>query len=563
MPGTSPLDCIVIGYYEPPFPEYEALVRRYGARSTAYRDLRFSFVDVDAAKLNYVDLLNYAYAKSHHAEGAPRAETFLSGDIPNLAAVYLCSFLRARGFTAEYINLFAYEKDMLREYLAQHPRCVAITTTFYVLSQPVIEIVNFIRACNPEVTIAVGGPLIANIVRNARSESLGGDAGDGQSDNELVALALEDMGADVYVIEGQGELTLARVIERLESRASLANVPNIAYFDNGVLQITRTETENNALDDNTIPWETFAPERLGVTLQTRTARSCAFNCSFCNYPTRAGKLALASLSAVKRELDSMRSLGQVRNVVFIDDTFNVPLPRFKDLCRLMIDERYGFDWFSYFRCSNADEEAIELMARSGCKGVFLGIESGSPQILKNMNKAATVEKYATGIELLRDHGILTFASFIAGFPGETGDTIGETVDFIRTHRPDYYRVQSWYCETGTPIDRQRAKYDIQGDGFVWSHATMNSVEAMDHIERMHLAITESSWLPQWSFDFWIIPYLRGRGLSTSQFKDFMDAANRLLALEIDKMPISEKAARQRPVLDAMIDGASRWTLRAR
>ena len=94
----------------------------------------------------------------------------------------------------------------------------------------------------------------------------------------------------------------------------------------------------------------------------------------------------------------MYALGNIQNVVFIDDTFNVPLPRFKDICRLMIRKNYRFNWFSYFRCSNSDEEAIDLMARSGCKGVFLGIESGSPHILQAMNKAATIEKYADGIE---------------------------------------------------------------------------------------------------------------------------------------------------------------------
>jgi radical SAM PhpK family P-methyltransferase len=560
VPHTADaLDCIVIGYYEPPFREYETLVRQYGVQSTAYRDLRFSFVDIDGAPSNYVDLLNYAYDKSHPSRRADRAEAFLSGDIPNLAAVYLTAFLRARGFSSEYINLFAYEKDRLRDSLTQHPLCVAITTTFYVLNQPVIEIVNFIRACNPNVTIVVGGPLVANSFRNARSGALTPD-GTHAVDEELVALTLEDLGADVFVVEGQGELTLTRIVDALKRGASLSAVPNIAFFDEGRLRITPVEAENNGLDDNTIPWHAFPPDRLGVTLQTRTARSCAFSCSFCNYPTRAGKLTLASLDAIKRELDSMRSLGQVRNVVFIDDTFNVPLARFKDICRLMIDEAYPFRWFSYFRCSNADEEAIELMARSGCTGVFLGIESGSPEILKNMSKAATIEKYASGIRMLREHGILTFASFIAGFPGETAGTIQETIDFMREHRPDYYRVQPWYCEAGTPIERQRAKYGIQGEGFGWSHATMTNTEAMDHIERMFTTIAESNWLPQWSFDFWIIPYLLGRGISLAELKDFMTDANRLLALEIAHVPAAEKAMRQRPVLRSMIDGAARWTV---
>jgi p-methyltransferase len=254
----------------------------------------------------------------------------------------------------------------------------------------------------------------------------------------------------------------------------------------------------------------------------------------------------------------MRDLGYVKNVVFIDDTFNVPLSRFKDICRLMIKNAYKFNWFSYFRCSNSDEEAIELMAESGCRGVFLGVESGSPQILTNMNKAATVEKYARGIEMLRKHDIMTFASLIFGFPGETAETIGETISFVRDTKPDYYRIQLWYCEPGTPIAFQKRKYGVNGEGFVWSHNTMDSLEAMDHIERAFLKIKESTWLPQWSFDFWVIPYLLGKGISQSQFKELMVWAQKLLALEIAAVSKREKKSLQLEYIQSLTGKIKSW-----
>jgi p-methyltransferase len=192
------------------------------------------------------------------------------------------------------------------------------------------------------------------------------------------------------------------------------------------------------------------------------------------------------------------------------------------------------------------------MARSGCKGVFLGIESGSPAILKNMNKAATVEKYVKGIRWLRECGILTFGSFIVGFPGETAETIEETASFIRETAPTYYRAQMWYCEPGTPIERERGKYQITGQGFMWKHSTMESMEAMDHIERMFLSLKESQWLPQWSFDFWIIPYLLGKGISLARFRNFMAAANKMLAMEISPAPAAEKAVLQQMYKQEMV-----------
>ncbi len=533
---SSQLDCVVIGYNETPFEEYEALLRGYGADSEAYRDLRFSFVNINERNMNYIGLLNHVLKLANGSNGEDELK---SCDIPNLAAVYLTHYLRMRGYDARYINLFQFEKEQLTEYLESDPLCVAITTTFYLLNLPVNEMVRFIREKNPRTRIVVGGPLIANHLRNYHEDEL--------------TVALEDMGADIYVNESQGEHTLTLIIQALKNGGDLSRVPNIVYRQDGKLKSTPKLAEINSLDENAINWQTFAGEDLGPTVQTRTARSCAFSCSFCNYPARAGKLTLASLETIEKELDSLARLGYIKNLVFIDDTFNVPLPRFKEICRLMIQKNYQFNWFSYFRCSNSDEEAIELLARSGCKGVFLGIESGSPTILKNMNKAATPEKYERGMELLHQYGVLTFASFIMGFPGETEETFRESVDFVKATRPDYYRTQLWYCEPGTPVDRQREKYRIEGEGFVWSHATMDSMAAMDHIDRAFLEIKESTWLPQWSFDFWTIPYLLGKGYSLEQFRKLMALAHRLLALEIAYVPEHEKKSKQQEYLLKMVE----------
>jgi radical SAM PhpK family P-methyltransferase len=537
------LDCVVIGYNEVPFVKYESFLRNYGENTEAYRDLRFSFVDVAEKKFDYVGLMNHVSSLAgQNANGNGGA--YKSGDIPNLAAVYLTTFLRRSGLEARYINLFQYQKDLLREYLNEDPLCVAITTTFYVVNLPLVEMIEFIREHNSKVKIVVGGPLINNHHRNYNADEF--------------RAALDDIGADIYVIEGQGELTLSQIVTCLKNDGDLGSIPNIAYFEDKTLKTTKVTPENNSLDRNVIDWSGFPEENLGPTIQTRTARSCAFKCSFCNYPTRAGALTLASIESIERELNSMRDLGYVRNVVFIDDTFNVPFPRFKDICRMMIRNKYDFNWFSYFRCSNSDEEAIDLMAQSGCKGVFLGVESGSPTILVNMNKSATIQKYQQGIEWLRQYGILTFASLITGFPGETTETVNETIDFIRQTKPDYYRSQMWYCEPGTPIQNQREKFEIGGEGFVWHHATMDSLEAMDHIDRMFLTIKESTWLPQWSFDFWIIPYLMGKGISLPQFKTFMSEAHNMLALEIASVPGDQKRVQQQKHLAKMVDGAKGW-----
>lgn len=544
--SANRLDCLVIGYNEVPFDRYETILRGYGEDSEAYRDLRYSFVEAGGSKRLYPDLMNYAthLACGGDPAGAP-APVFVSGEIPNLAAAYLTNFLRRLGVRADYLNLYQQEKQRLVELLAERPLCVAITTTFYVINLPVVEMVELIRREAPEVKIIVGGPLVSNHMRNYAGAEL--------------ETALRDLGADAFIAEAQGELTLARAIDALKDGADLGSVPNLLFFEGSRLRRTDVEPESNSLDDNVIDWQSLAADRsLGPTLQTRTARSCAFKCAFCNYPTRAGKLTLTSLERIEWELDRMAALGNVENVVFIDDTFNVPLPRFKEICRLMIAKRYDFRWFSYFRCSNSDEEAIELMAQSGCRGVFLGIESGSPTILRNMNKRADIDQYRRGIELLRRNGVLTFGSFITGFPGETDETAEETIDFIETTGLDFFRTQLWYCEPGTPILGQRETYGIEGDGFVWKHRTMDSLGAMDWIDRTFLTVQSAVWLPQWSFDFWIIPYLLGKGVELEDFRRFTALAQRLIALDVASVPAAEKAREQRRLLDGLVDVAGRW-----
>ena len=87
---------------------------------------------------------------------------------------------------------------------------------------------------------------------------------------------------------------------------------------------------------------------------------------------------------------------------------------------------------------------------------------------------------------------------------------------------------------------------------------MDSLEAMDHIDRMFLTLDQSLWLPQWSFDFWIIPYLLGKGISLSQFREFMTQSHKLLSLEIACVPEHEKNRMQREYLHNIATMARNW-----
>ncbi|MBD0258480.1 MAG: PhpK family radical SAM P-methyltransferase, partial [Cytophagales bacterium] len=504
-------------------------IRAYGEYSEAFRDLQTSFITLKGKPRLYTHLLAEAFD-----------EEFKSGDIPNLAAVYLSHFLIKKGFAVDYINLFQEEKEKFAQMLLDDPVCVAITTTFYVINFPVTEMIKFIRKYNATVPIIVGGVLITNHHNTY--------------DEEGFQASLRDIGADIYVLESQGESTLDQLVGALKRGDRLETVPNLYYFRENELCKTSRVVENNSLDVNSIDWGVFKGKDLGSTIQTRTARSCAFACAFCGYPERGGPLTLAGIDTVAAELESIRSLGGVQNVVFIDDTFNVPKARFKEFCRMLIEKKFNFNWFSYYRCDHGDEEAIDLMQQSGCKGVFLGIESGSQEILLKMNKRAQVKNYERGIKALKERGILTFTSLITGYPGESESTIKETIDFLKATEPDYWRTQLWYCDPLTPVYKtKKEEFRISGEGFRWEHYTMDSGEAIDWIEEMFLQVKSAVWLPQHSFDFWIIPYIMGKGVSLPEFKEFMKTAYKLLSLEVACLDEEEKSFMQHRLLGEIRD----------
>jgi radical SAM PhpK family P-methyltransferase len=333
------------------------------------------------------------------------------------------------------------------------------------------------------------------------------------------------MGADIYVISNEGESTLVNIIETLKNNGDLEKVPNLAYNKNGRYVMTGSSVESNPQEENLIDYSLFPKEDFNEFLTLRTAKSCPFSCSFCGFPQRAGKYKYLSVELVEQELNAIRDIGTISTLTFIDDTFNVPKERFRSMLNMMIKNNYGFKWNSFYRSDHGDERTIELMAKAGCEGVFLGVESGSDAQLQRMNKTSRRKDYMKAIPAFREVGIKTHANFVVGFPGETPDTYYETVDLIEEVRPDTFRGQLWYADPITPIWEKKEEYGIQGSAFTWSHKTMDSQAACNYVDELFLKIHGSVWLPQNGFEQWSIFYLQRKGMSYQQIVEFLKAFN--------------------------------------
>lgn len=490
-------DCLLIGYNDSNFAHHVDLVRSMGESSGAYRDLNLAFVEHQGQPFRCMDLINHFYPANHEK---PLARPLSNCDFLWPTITYLGTYLHRRGYTFDYVNLFQLEKDKLREKLLHDDvLTVGITTTLYVAPYPILEIVSFIREHNPEVKIVVGGPYVSNQAKMMEPAQL----------DELFGA----IGADFYVISNEGEQCLAQLLEALKSRGDLAKVPNLAYRNGSGYTLTAAVTERSSLEENMVDYSLFPAAEIGELVSLRTAKSCPFSCAFCGFPQRAGEYTYLDVGLVEAELNRLAELGSVTTLTFLDDTFNVPKRRFKELLRMMIRNQYGFKWNSYYRSDHGDEEAIELMAEAGCEGVFLGVESGSDEMLKRMNKTARRKDYLTAIPLLRGAGISTYASLIVGFPGETYQTVEETVDLIEQARPTFYRAQLWYCDPATPIWNRREEHGVRGSAFSWSHDTMDVRTACDIIDEILLYVDGSTWMPQYGFEQWSTFYLQRKGMS--------------------------------------------------
>jgi len=522
----STLDCVVIGYNDIPYFKLADKHKPLEWYSGKYSTFRSNSVLVDGKRKNYMELLNYCIEHTHGVD--PEFNAF---ELPNLGAIYLTSFLRQRGYDAELVNFYNYGKERLAELLADNPRSVAITTTYYVENEPIEEVVQFIREHNPDTKIIIGGPHIYNIATSNTND---------QPTQEII---FRSIGADIYIADSQGEASLARVLAcvRNDDEDGLAQLPNLIYLKkNGSVGRTNRVEERNSLETNVVNWDYFKSDFYTPTMYMRTARSCPFQCSFCTYPAMSGEHTLSGIDSIRDELRYLVE-GGLKQAIFVDDTFNVPLPRFKQLCKMMIEEKFNLKWFSFFRCSNADDETFDLMKESGCTGVFLGIESGDQQILNNMNKFANLEKYKEGIRKLHERDIFTFAAFIVGFPGETKQSVINTMNFIEESPPTFFSPQLYFHDPITRINHRREEFGIEGSHYRWRHNTMCWEEGAEWLDHMVRTIKNSISLTLYGFSIWAIPYMIQNGFTLDQVKGYGRTAGKMMIKSLDDSAISYEA----------------------
>lgn len=432
--------------------------------------------------INEVDCLLVGYRNGEIVTSLKDKIKIREGKDFNAAIGYLGTFLDKMGLSFHYINYVEDEYAKLVHLLNRNQyQLIAVSTTFCTSVETVRDITDLIRNIQPDVKIVMGGTFIARLIKDNISE-----------DNQMLSYLFRQMRGDYYINSFQGEQSLVNIIKALKNNVDIEKVANIFYRKQKRFYGTEIITENNNLEENMVNWELFSNKRY-KTIPVRTAISCPFHCAFCTHKADAGEYRYVSVDAIERELDTIARDDTVKTVHFIDDTFNVPQGRFKEILRLMVRKKYKFNWYSFLRCQFIDDETAALMKESKCSFVLLGIESGSQKMLDIMNKQVKVEKLKEGISILDKHGIKMHGMFLLGFPGETKETVEETLNFIEQTNLTTISVKPWFYEISTAITKRKEEFGIVGSHYNWKHKTMDYKTAESYVSQINQKYSEKDY----------------------------------------------------------------------
>jgi radical SAM superfamily enzyme YgiQ (UPF0313 family) len=251
---------------------------------------------------------------------------------------------------------------------------------------------------------------------------------------------LDYTGADMG-IQGEGEHAFAMLLERLEAATPLADVPGLYIKGQGPQGARRYI---HVLDRYSLPEPGLFDSRLGgdpnYYLPIQTRRGCPLNCSYCSTLAIEGRtIRRRSPQAVIDALSRWRSAGFER-VYFVDNVFNLPESYAMELCEGLSRARLDIHWRAILYPGKVGQALVRSMARAGCRDVALGFESGVQPILDALHKRFSLDDIRRTARLLADYGIGRMGFLLLGGPGETRETVLQSLAFADSLKLDAVKL---------------------------------------------------------------------------------------------------------------------------
>ncbi len=211
-----------------------------------------------------------------------------------------------------------------------------------------------------------------------------------------------------------------------------------------------------------------------------TSRGCPAGCTFCIKHVSYGRsLRMRSPAKLLEELIVLDKLG-VHNIHMYADLFTVNRDQVVGLCRGILAAGLKIKWTCNSRVDFVDEEMLQLMARAGCFMISWGIESGSREILAHAHKGVDPDRARQALLLSRKAGIKNWAYFIIGLPGETEETIRQTMAFSKSLPIDIALFHIAAPHPGTPFFHEVVERGWFRQGVRWEEVDMDESTVLDY-----------------------------------------------------------------------------------
>jgi anaerobic magnesium-protoporphyrin IX monomethyl ester cyclase len=391
---------------------------------------------------------------------SPSLKTVLRNNVPihlsypALGVAVLATFLKKLGFHVQTKDWYLESVDPTQFQI------IGISTT-YLYFENLQEIAKSVKASNPKCKLVIGGPM---------------------SWTHSFDYILKTIPEIDFIVLREGEKTFLDLIISIVKNTDSTKVKGIALRVGKKMVAT---PQREPLD----PKEILAPDWFLINLRGRTpmlpietSRGCIYNCAFCSEVHFWGKpVRFRSIKSVIAELNDDVFTHGISTFRISDSCFSAPEKRCIDICEAMEKAFTGkgipFQWSSFARVTNLNKRLLEKMKKAGCRALDIGMESGDEAILQTMNKLYSPQDIVNCITYAKELGIITHCNVVVGFPGETKDSIENTIDILNRAQPDSYHCMILDIAPNTDLANNKEKYGITGDRIHWKHSTMSSIKA--------------------------------------------------------------------------------------
>jgi anaerobic magnesium-protoporphyrin IX monomethyl ester cyclase len=285
-------------------------------------------------------------------------------------------------------------------------------------------------------------------------------------DKETLA---EEPATDI-VVRGEGEETLLELVKQMPDLPKLEDIKGITFRKGDQIVQTPNRPYIQNLDALPRPAYKYIPvEKYRILgrklLPIMSSRGCPFQCSFCAASQMFGaRFRARNPNNVLDELEWLRDEYGAEGISFQDDTLTFDRKRILEICDGIIERKIHLPWGCGTRADTVTKEILAKMQKAECDEVCFGVESGCQRIRDALKKRVSTEQIENAIKWAKEAGIFVTVSVILGYPGETKETLQQTLDFVRKVEPD----DVWLCHA-TPYPGTELRALVESKGWKMSN----------------------------------------------------------------------------------------------